>query len=247
MSFAKKKLYNARFRFYLFVVFILLLEFCLWYFYLGKQNLVLLMVCFLIALVVYVKFSRFIDYINKIFDPYFDKIIKQKNSAKKGIQGEDLVFSWIIENFPMDKSFVYKNVVIPGYKSDIDCIVLCPYGLIAFEVKNLSSIYYFLSKNVFYKKEGIKFFSKIDPRIQVKRNALRLKNYLNFRNINIDFVKPVLVFVDKEKVYFQGPTGVYIVSGHQAFKNFVSSLIVDSKYDDTFCDQVDLVIKNIKN
>lgn len=117
----------------------------------------------------------------------------------KGLQGERITIE-ALQNLP-DSYFLINDVNLPNGFGNIDHIVLGSNGIFVIETKNFNGEIR-CEKDVWYKYNYIRIISeehKIkSPSKQVKRNALKLKQYIESKNI---FNKSLKLWVEGMVVF----------------------------------------------
>lgn len=122
------------------------------------------------------------------------EVEKEIENYQKGQEGEDRVVERMRRSLDETWTLV-RNVDLPGYRADIDLVLIGPFGVWALEVKALEGIY----RNV---GEQWEFWSsnrwkplKRNPSRQAKRNAGRLASFLRADGIK-QWVEPAVVWAN---------------------------------------------------
>lgn len=159
-------------------------------------------------------------------DSFFKKIFDKIENALRGDDGEKQVKAEL-EKFLGNEYKIYSNIKLPNKNFDIDILIVEPYGLTVFEVKNWKD------EVVFYEKyfERIKHKSdykmeitrwhKGDPREQLERSCNNLSGYLKEQGINIskDNIRRAIVFVE-DIATWKGNPHTFIISGLKNLKKY---------------------------
>ncbi|MBN2086986.1 NERD domain-containing protein [Candidatus Peregrinibacteria bacterium] len=166
---------------------------------------------------------------NTWFERFSDKILDSIEYALIGNSGEKQVKAELDKFLDINEYKIYRNIVLPKRKFDIDIIVLGPKGLTIFEVKKWKD------KVIFYENE--KYFEKIkqkseykteitkwykrDPREKLGWSCNNLKKYLEEMGINTTNlpIHKSLVFPNAVAEW-KGSPGVFIISGLEGLKKY---------------------------
>ncbi|HBC70755.1 TPA: hypothetical protein DCZ46_02230 [Candidatus Campbellbacteria bacterium] len=180
--------------------------------------------------------------IDHIYSKYADPIIDDRDAAKRGIDGESIVFGWLNEILT-DKSWsIYKNVEFTAgdkNKFDIDAIVVGPKGIFVFEIKNLSYDFFFTSHDCdVVVGEQIRPCSQKDPRIQIAQNAEILEKKLKASGFNGVKTKRAVVFARPESIRFLGSTTVFLIDNKETLKRYMLEQYDDLRFTPEFCEKV---------
>lgn len=125
--------------------------------------------------------------------------INQSDQYALGEEAEEQAFD-ALRALLREPWVIVHNFKFPDRKwGDVDLIVLGPGGVWAIEVKGYTNQIRVTGDNWHYKnKFGWWRLSK-HPSKQARRNAARLKSYLDARGINIGWVEPVVLWAGEEK------------------------------------------------
>lgn len=118
-----------------------------------------------------------------------DCLLIKRNNYLKGLKGQEYIEK--ILNRTTDKKYKIISSLMSD-NGDIDFVVIGRNGIFCIEVKNISGTITYDDVNgnlLINNKIGKKDFLN-----QVQKNAFNLRNYISENIINIQFVKPILVF-----------------------------------------------------
>jgi len=111
-----------------------------------------------------------------------------------------------------------RNLVLPDEKTDIDGVLVGPFGILVLEVKNFNSrdIYKCEGNRWFYRKPGQRYRTmQKSPTKQAQLNRDRLQRYLDQHDLRGIPVHALVVISDPEaKVLFEKPH-VFILNRQQ--------------------------------
>lgn len=253
-SYPKKLYYKARAKLLVFPILAMILGIS--FFVYGIDNAIALgvplagMVGFGLGFILFPLSERvqtiFDKKIDLVYSKYEDPILNDMDAAKRGMDGENIVFGWLNEILP-DKSWsIYKNVEFTAgdkIKFDIDSIVVGPKGIFVFEVKNLSYDFFFTSHDcAVVVGEQIRPCSQKDPRIQVAQNAEIVEKKLKTSGLNGIKAKRAVVFARPESIRFLGSTTVFLIDNKETLKKYILEQHEDSRFTPEFCEKVKAAI-----
>lgn len=181
------------------------------------------------------------DKIDSIYSKHVaDPLLKERDSAKRGMEGEATILTWLREICSPDEWSIISNCVLPGHKSDIDFILVGKKGIFVLEAKNYSEKLFFKSEEYGVIRNGkeIEHPAYQDPRQQVVWNAYRLEEFLDNEGIPGIKTKKALVFSEPDSFRFEGKPGVYLIDHKDALKKFIDSNPDDSMYTNDLCAQI---------
>jgi len=179
-------------------------------------------------------------------DPVYSKhieapLMKERDSAKRGIVGEKVVFNWLTEILPPNQFTILPNLVLPGHRADVDFVVVGPSGVFVFEVKNFTEKLFFTTEDYAYiSKNGelIKLDSMDDPRNQLRWNAQRLEEFLKKNGFDLMKTKRALVFPEAGSMIYLGSPSIYLIDTKESMRKFIFSNPNDPRFTPEFCDQI---------
>ncbi|MDD5371633.1 MAG: nuclease-related domain-containing protein [Anaerolineaceae bacterium] len=174
---------------------IILVSFCLstfFHLYAGWITNLVSLVAFLITILLY-----FLS----------DRLVETINQAKKGREGEGKVLDQLraILHSPWA---IFHNLSWQNRKwGDVDFVLVGPGGMWVFEVKAYSRMVRVMGDLWQYKSRwGWRKLSK-DPGLQARRNAVRVKEYLNANGVNVGWVQAVVIWAGEDsQIVAQDPT-----------------------------------------
>jgi hypothetical protein len=93
---------------------------------------------------------------------------------------------------------IFRSLRLPDGRGDVDIVLVGPAGVWAIEVKAFRpTIRYADGQWEYQTKKGWKKL-RTDPGAQVRRNAMRTRDYLQRKGINITFVEPVIALATEQ-------------------------------------------------
>ena len=105
------------------------------------------------------------------------------NNYQRGIAGEQRLET-VLNEILTGEWVLFKNVVLPGYKGDIDGILVGEKGIFALEVKNYSNTHQITNMKWQYRDDKEEWqTTKTNPSSQAKRNAERLQTWLSTEDV----------------------------------------------------------------
>jgi Nuclease-related domain len=113
-----------------------------------------------------------------------------------GKKGEERVTS-IIQRKLDGNWHLFCNVMVPGFKADVDLVLVGPMGVWAIEVKNYVGNYRHVGDRWEYQKKGTWHKLRNSPSKQAKNAAAHLGNFLKANGIN-QWVTPVVAWASDE-------------------------------------------------
>jgi hypothetical protein len=135
--------------------------------------------------------------------PRVDRLRTEAQAFAKGRRGEERLVAFLREELD-GRWALFRNVVLPGDKSDIDAVLVGPHGLYALEVKAYSG--YHRNQGKRWRKRFMGVWRTIDrnPTRQALRNAQRLHDYLEEQGVDV-WVEPRVVWAGSGKVWLERP------------------------------------------
>lgn len=154
---------------------------------------------FIVVFVIIVLF--FVNFIiTQTLEKKIDKYDTSIKNHKQGREGEDKVVDIMRESLD-GSSHIFRNCVLPDNKGDIDIIWVSSQGVFVFEVKNYNGRYENVHEDWFFYKGKKRHGFKENPTSQVKKNAVRLADYLEAdfcRNKEKKWVEPIVVMANAD-------------------------------------------------
>ncbi|MFA6105509.1 MAG: nuclease-related domain-containing protein [Patescibacteria group bacterium] len=201
----------------------------------------------LVALVIFV-------YLINLFFNKIDKITTEIESgienAKDGLKGENLVFDALVKIINPVEYKIFRNVVLPGKKWDIDFIILGPKGLCVIEVKNYSTRTVFTYNDAQLRsKYGVLGHFIRDSRWQVYGQVTELEKYLREKNILNFKIDRSLLYVNSESVELKeskNKYNVYVIKGISGLNKYYSDMFLKPKFTPKFREKVSSVLLELK-
>jgi hypothetical protein len=130
-------------------------------------------------------------YIAKKAELEFDKRLK---NYRQGQEGEERVIEVIRQS--LDGNWqLFRNVVLPSYKSDIDAVLVGTSGVWILEVKAYSGEHRNIGEQWEFKKGNHWKSADTNPSQQAKRNATQLAAFFKVENIKL-WVEPIVVWAN---------------------------------------------------
>lgn len=197
----------------------------------------------IISMTIGMVFMYFLLKFKQYLDNYFDRAFEKIEISRKGIDGEKKVFSELRRLLGPEYT-IHQNYNVPGYKFDIDFIIVGPGGLIVLEVKNYSQVIKFTPTDTWLLMQYGKIrqlLGKDDPRLQLNYQSDVLKRYLHFAGIKGFAMRKALVFINNTAL-IDGSSGIYIVKGIAELPKYVENIYRDETFTPDFCNKINLVL-----
>ena len=133
---------------------------------------------------------------NRLLDSVSNQVERQIEAYRKGQEGEERVVEALRQDLDGQWT-LFRNVVLPGRKADIDGVLVGPPGVWSLEMKNYAGRH----RNVGEHWErrvgkGWKLLPK-SPSRQAQRNATALANFLRASSVR-QWVEPAIVWANQE-------------------------------------------------
>jgi hypothetical protein len=116
-------------------------------------------------------------------------------SYRKGQEGENSIFETMLTTLDGDWS-LFRNVVLPGKKTDLDLILVGPPGIWTLEVKNFSGEYRNTTEHWEYRAGNRWKVMKKNPTRQAQHNARQL--FALLKRYGVKRVEPIVVWANPE-------------------------------------------------
>ncbi|MBN1876358.1 MAG: NERD domain-containing protein [Anaerolineae bacterium] len=134
--------------------------------------------------------------VNRLIGGADKKFEREIENARKGHEGEERMVDSLRQH--LDGNWVlFRNVVLPGYKADMDAVLVGPPGVWVLEVKNFTGNYINSGTRWGYVRGKRRKEIKPGPSRQAQRNAAQLSSFLKADGIK-QFVNPVVVWANQE-------------------------------------------------
>ena len=119
---------------------------------------------------------------------------KRLKNYRQGQEGEERVVEVIRQS--LDGNWqLFRNVVLPSYKSDIDAVLVGTSGVWILEVKAYSGEYRNIGEQWECKKGNHWKSADMNPSQQAKRNATQLAAFFKVENVKL-WVEPIVVWAN---------------------------------------------------
>lgn len=132
---------------------------------------------------------------------------KEYKSYKRGQEGEDRVAAHMQAHLDGQWT-IFRNLLLPGRRDDIDFVLVGPAGVWAVETKTYSEGTRISGRS---NKRRLLTWGKgghpLSPDQQAANNAARLKLFLQQRGTDIRWVNAVVAFAEYKPLDFTDPTG----------------------------------------
>lgn len=142
--------------------------------------------------------------------PLLERLLQERDQYRQGLHGEEATVKALEQRLD-GKWTLFRNVVLPGNRSDIDGVLVGPAGVYALEIK---------SYNGRFKNQGDQWWwhryqpgwqrLSDNPSHQAKANATHLGEYLHQAIGEKVWVEPRVVWAGPGKLHIQGKPAVYI-------------------------------------
>jgi len=242
-SYSEKKYYFGIVKSWLFGLFILMTcAILIWYGFNNSRwdvQVIVTIIIFMLGFGSYLLYKKIFYFIDKVDN----KIIREIDIAKKGKQGEDLVFDELNKILDNKEYFIIKNYRLPGRQFDIDFIVVGPKGIILLEVKNLSNDFVFTKDKYFVFTRNYADLKLLpqdkDPRFKMQEHADLFTKYLD--KIGYFSLKPKMgiIFIKENSIYINDSgIGIYLINGLKSLDKFLDEVYLDNRFTPEFCAEV---------
>ncbi len=242
-SYSEKKYYFSVIKYWSFGLLIFIISsILLWY---GIKNsrwdvqAISALIFFLMGFGSYPLYKKIMNYLYKVDD----KMIREIDKAKKGKDGEDLVFNELNKILDNNEYKIIKNYKLPDKNFDIDFIVIGPKGIILLEVKNYSNDFVFTKDKCFVStnhQEDLKLLPREkDPRFKLQEHANLFTKYLE--NLRYFSIKPKLgiVFIKENSINIKyTDMGIYLINGLKSLTKFLADCYSDNRFSKEFCEEI---------
>lgn len=247
-SYSQKKYYFAQIKLLAIPILLLFLSLVILYFDLPlifKSTAILIGVSsFCLGYFIHPYTSKRVESFDQKIDSVYDKfekpLLHQRNIAKRGMDGESIVESWLRDLLPANKYTILPNLVLPQNKSDIDFVIIGPKGIFVFEVKNYSEQLFFTTEDyAVILKDGriAKQSTENDPREQLKWNARRLETYMKNKGLVNVKTKKALIFPEPNSMTYLGSPVIYLIDNKESLKRYLSGYAVDPLFTEDYCNK----------
>lgn len=171
--------------------------------------------------------------------------------AERGDAGENLVYKELQKLLDAEQFQIYRNLVLPGVKSDLDIVVVGPEGIILFEVKNYKKTKVSYTSSASYYKSKDDRWVKISPDLRetVSWRAGKLEKYLAEKGVDNIKVRKVILYVNPDSVeikeYGGNSSRVYLIQGLNMLQDFLSSSSPANNFTLELCSKVNSYLKGL--
>ena len=181
--------------------------------------------------------EKIVNWIYSLSGPKVEEKIRDVKSSRRGIEGENILNSWLEEIVGKDN--FKSNVVLPKCDFDIDAVVFGDKGLIVLEVKNFSDPVYFKNDDYYTEKDGrsLLLSPDSDPRFKVRKYFYNLRNYLDSNGLDSVTIQKAMVFANG-LVYWDENTGIYIIKDKESLRNYLAGLKIDPACTPEVCEKI---------
>lgn len=127
----------------------------------------------------------------------------ERDHYAAGRQGEERVAELLRQRLN-DRWTLFRNVLLPDGKGDIDAVLMGPTGIFVLEVKAYSGYTRNIGQYWQRKAFGVWRTTRHNPTRQVRSNALRLHGYLKKRGVDV-YVEPRVVWAGAGRLWLEKP------------------------------------------
>lgn len=169
-------------------------------------------------------------------DSWLDRQIYKFKNAFKGNAGEKKTFDELIKSLGSEYK-LYRNFPVPGYKFDIDAIIVGPKGIVTFEIKNIGGKYdtfLFESSDVYKINEypnGDVLSRRLGPASSPVEEAMRhnstLEAWLKENEFPTIKVRGAILMVSSAKIEVKYPLPVYVIKGTERIEKYFQDAYED--------------------
>jgi hypothetical protein len=132
-----------------------------------------------------------------------NRLRREAQDFSRGRRGEEKLAAFLRET--LDRRWaLFRNVVLPGQKGDIDAVLIGPAGVYALEIKTYRG--YYRNAGIKWQKRLWGVWRRVDsnPTRQARRNAQRLHDYLKRKGVDL-WIEPRIVWAGAGKVWLEQP------------------------------------------
>lgn len=254
LSFVKRKLIINKLKFWglfiiIFIIWILDILFVIQKYKNGDYSRSYPAYVFLFSMPLFWLFLKVFSWIKRKIDFQWDTYQHEWEIAELGNNGEEIFINELKKI--LNKQYLFlKNIVLPGFQSDIDIVIIGPKGIFLCEVKNYKKTkVIFDSLNYYYKShEGNNIKEDKDIRAQVKWRSDNLEKYLIDHGIHDINIKKVIVYVNPSSVELKeygSSYRVFIARGMEGFDKYISTSNEDNRFNENFCHKIYDILKEL--
>lgn len=127
----------------------------------------------------------------------------ERDHYAAGRQGEERAAELLRQRLS-DQWTLFRNVLLPDGKGDIDAVLMGPTGIFVLEVKAYSGYTRNIGQYWQRKAFGVWGTTRHNPTRQVRSNALRLHGYLKKRGVDV-YIEPRVVWAGSGKLWLEKP------------------------------------------
>ena len=195
-------------------------------------------------------FFKIINWFFNKLDYFTKKIETDIEKFSAGVSGENTVFKELTQILNPDEYKVYRNIVLPEARGDIDLLLVGPTGIGIIEVKKYSTKTIFsYNKAQYVNNFGLIRFLLKDNRWQVFEQSLHLSNYLNRKGIKVSKINKAILYIDPDSVKFnemKNKYKVYVIRGIQNLKVYLNGLFKKGVFTKEHMNKVVDLLSEIK-
>ncbi len=143
--------------------------------------------------------------------PLLDRLVQERDQYRQGLEGEEATAK-ALQQYLDGRWTLFRNVVLPGDRADIDGVLVGPAGVFCLEIKSYSGRFRNRGYQWWWRRHQPAWQRlSSNPSRQAKANAARLSEYLQKAIGQKEWVKPRVVWVGPGKLDYHKPA-VYIWS-----------------------------------
>jgi Nuclease-related domain len=130
-----------------------------------------------------------------LFNSVVNRIENKIGNYRKGQEGEDRVVEAMRQSLDGNWT-LFRNVILPSYKGDIDAVLVGPPGVWALEIKTFAGEWKNTGEQWKYRTGSKWRLYKSSPSHQARKNASHLRSFLEAEEIK-QWVKNVVVWANR--------------------------------------------------
>lgn len=134
--------------------------------------------------------------------PWFDRLKAQREAYRQGLAGEERLVR-LLRGKLDGRWALYRNLVLPDGRGDLDAVLLGPRGVYLLEVKAYQGAHRVRGGEWYRRRWGKWVEMDANPTRQAMRNALRLAEFLRARGLAV-WVEPRVVWAGQGRVWIDG-------------------------------------------
>lgn len=142
--------------------------------------------------------------------PLLEHLLQERDQYRQGLRGEEATVKALQQHLD-SRWTLFRNVVLPGNRSDIDGVLVGPAGVYVLEIKSYSGKFKNQGNQWWWRRYRPGWLQLSEnPSRQATANAARLGEYLKQAVGEKVWVEPQVVWTGPGKLHIQGKPAVYV-------------------------------------